>query len=254
MIGFDLNFSSDGQRIAYLANSGEAMEVWTAKADGSAALQLTHGPGRWQGSPHWSPEGERIAFDSLGVDGHWHIWSIAADGGLPRQVTRDEGNQNVPSWSRDGQWIYYMSSGNVWRIHLAGGQKQRLTSEGDVATGLESGDGSSLLYNRRRALLTVPLGGGVSRQIAPCVSGWAVASASPRIYYAACGAESGWGGTNPALRLVNAATGEDRVLGTLEKFATNGLFGLAASSDGSVIVYDRLLREGHDLMLIENFR
>ena len=31
MIGFDLNFSSDGQHIAYFANSGEAEEVWKPK-------------------------------------------------------------------------------------------------------------------------------------------------------------------------------------------------------------------------------
>jgi hypothetical protein len=35
---------------------------------------------------------------------------------------------------------------------------------------------------------------------------------------------------------------------------TVSLFGLAVSSDGKVIVYNRLLREGHDLMLIENFK
>jgi hypothetical protein len=78
--------------------------------------------------------------------------------------------------------------------------------------------------------------------------------ASRGIYYTACSAQSGWGGTNPALHVVNTATGEDRVLGTLEKFSITTVFGLAVSPDGRVIVYDRLLREGHDLMLIENFR
>ncbi len=61
-------------------------------------------------------------------------------------------------------------------------------------------------------------------------------------------------GSTPDLHLVNAATGEDRVVGTLEKFGTTGTFGLAVSPDGNVIVYERVLREGHDLMLIENFR
>ena len=137
---------------------------------------------------------------------------------------------------------------------MAGGQKQRLTPEGDVSAGLESGDGRTLLYNRRGALLAVPLAGGPSRQIAPCVSGWAVASAAGGIYYTTCSAETGSGGTIWPLHFVGAATGQDRVLGTLEKFATNSAFGLTVSSDGRVIVYDRLLRAGHDLMLIENFK
>jgi len=251
----NLDFSPDGQRIAYCAEAGGAVEVWTAKVDGATPQQLTHGPGRWQCSPRWSPKGERVVFDSEAADGRWHIWSISADGGTARQETRDEGSQNVPSWSRDGQWIYYSSDGNVFRIHVTDGRKQRLTSEGGVFVALESADGRNLLYNHDRGLLSVPLTGGSSRQIAPCVVGWAVASTSRGIYYAACsGEESGWGGSNPALHLVNAATGEDRVLGTLEKFSSFGLFGMAVSPDGRDIVYDRLLREGHDLMLIENFR
>jgi hypothetical protein len=83
-------------------------------------------------------------------------------------------------------------------------------------------------------------------------AGWTTASSG--LYYAACGAESEWGGSNPALHLVNLMTGEDRVLGALERFSSASIFGLAVSPNGKVIVYDRLLREGHDLMLIENFR
>ncbi len=40
-------------------------------------------------------------------DGHWHIWTIDAEGGAPRQLTRGDGNQNVPTWSQDGRWIYF---------------------------------------------------------------------------------------------------------------------------------------------------
>jgi serine/threonine protein kinase len=72
------------------------------------------------------------------------------------------------------------------------------------------------------------------------------------IYYVACTRVGV--GSNADLHLINAATGQDRVLGTLEKFGTTGTFGLAVSPDGNVIVYERVLREGHDLMLIENFR
>ena len=52
------------------------MEVWVAGADGSEPAQLTHGPGRWQGSPAWSPDGRHIAFDSQAADGSWHIWTV----------------------------------------------------------------------------------------------------------------------------------------------------------------------------------
>ncbi len=237
LFGGGLDISPDSRRIAYCANSGADMEVWTANTDGSAPQQLTHGPGHWQCSPRWSPDGERIAFDSEGADGLWHIWSTPADGGMAHQITREEGSQNVPSWSRDGQWIYYSANLDIWRIHLGDEQRQRLTSESGALTGLEAGDGTSLLYaDGRGALLAVPLAGGPPRQIAPCVRGWAVARMSRGIYYTPCVAETGWGGTNPALHVVNPSTGEDRVLGALDKFSTAGVFGLAVSPYRKVIV------------------
>ena len=59
------HLSPDGRRIAFESGrGGGGGEIWLAAADGSNPTQLTHGPGRWQGSPRWSPDGRRIAFDS----------------------------------------------------------------------------------------------------------------------------------------------------------------------------------------------
>jgi Tol biopolymer transport system component len=252
-----LDFSPDGQRIAYCAGSWsgtKAMEVWTAGADGSTPQQLTHGPGRWQCSPHWSPDGHQVAFDSqAAADYQWHIWTIPADGGHPTQVTSDTGN--VPTWSRDGESIYYHGPhGDIWGIRLADGRKQQLTHDADAWLAHESADRTELIFQSRGALRTTAVSGGASREIVACAAGWAVSTAPPGIYYAGCSGESAWIARNPDLHLLNPETGEDRVLGTLEKFSNISLSGLAVSPDGRVIVYDRMLREGHDLMLIENFR
>ena len=96
------------------------MEIWLADADGSKPVPLTHGPGNHQGSPRWSPDGQRIAFDSRGEDGHWDIWTIDADGGTPRRLTQDPGDENMPSWSRDGRFITSSQGGPDWRIPAAG--------------------------------------------------------------------------------------------------------------------------------------
>ena len=101
-------WSPDGRRLAFCSSrSGDRNEIWVAAADGTAAQQLTHGPGSSQGSPNWSPDGRSIAFDSWDQDLQWHIWIIDADGGTARQLTKQAGDQHVPSWSRDGRWIYY---------------------------------------------------------------------------------------------------------------------------------------------------
>ena len=90
-------------------------------------------------------------------------------------MTTDQGNQNVPSWSRDGQWIYYSwgkrKSRNIWRIHLADGRKQQLTSEGGVLEARESADGKSLIYRADRSLREVGLSGGPPHQIVACAAG-----------------------------------------------------------------------------------
>jgi len=157
--------------------------------------------------------------------------------------------------SRDGQWIYYSGKNlDLWRIQIADGRKQQLTHEGYAVLASESADGKTLVYQGRSALLTMPLAGGPSHQLVPCTLGWAVSTAPPAIYYLTCPPQSGWGSSDPALHVLNASTGADRVLGTLERYSPSSYSGLAVSPDGKVIVYDRLQREGHDLMLLENFR
>ena len=253
-------FSPDGRRIAFSSNrSGVSFEIWVARADGSEAQQLTHGPGRWQGSPHWSPDGTRIAFDSQTDDGRWHIWTIEADGGLPQQVTKESGHQNIPSWSRDGQWIYFSwdrrSGGReIWRVRVRTGLKERVTTAGsrESLVALESPDGESVLYQPKgtdSALVAAPLAGGAARQIIPCVARTAFSTGPGGVYYLACG-------PCPALEVhvMNPATGVDRVLGGLDRFQYNVPSGFSVSPDGTSILYMRGVAERADLMLIENFR
>ena len=72
-------FSPDGSRIAFDSDrSGEANEIWVARADGSGARQITNRLGQHQGTPRWSPDGRWIAFDSQRHDGHWDIYVIDA--------------------------------------------------------------------------------------------------------------------------------------------------------------------------------
>ena len=55
-------------------------------------------------------------------------------GHIGSQLTRGEGNQNVPTWSQDGRWIYYSADvggqRNIWRIPATGGVAERVTQNG----------------------------------------------------------------------------------------------------------------------------
>jgi len=231
--------------------AASGLEIWLAAADGSNPTQLTHGPGIWQGSPRWSPDGRRIAFDSQGEDGHWDIWTIDAEGGTPSRLTLDPGDEHVPSWSRDGRWIYFYSDRagaqrDVWRIPATGGSEERLT-HGGGSLAYESADGKTLFYTRRGSnapLLALPLGGGSERKLLECVANFTVGPGG--VYHFAC--EAGLSGR--PLYLLDPATGRDRLLGNLER----GSPGLTVSPDGKTILYNRQTGHGADLMLIENFR
>jgi Tol biopolymer transport system component/DNA-binding winged helix-turn-helix (wHTH) protein len=256
-------FSPDGQRMAFCsARSGD--EVWVAGTDGSKPERLTRGPGRWQGSPTWSPDGKRIAFDSQAEDGSLHVWTIDVEGGAPQQITKEVGDQVRPTWSRDGQWIYFIwgraSDHDVWRIRVSDGQYARVTHGGAAKIrAWESVDGTGVFYKRQEFDAPVyfqPLSGGASRPIIACVGGGRVSVVPPGIYYVPCQLR---GSVNPDMRVhvLNPVTGEDRQVATLEiplPAPGRNIGYFAVSPDGRTILYSRLVSNGADLMLIENFR
>jgi len=67
---------------------------------------------RSSGGPSWSPDGQKIAFDSLRT-GAFEVFSMTASGGDVLQLT-DGGRNLEPAWSPDGRLIAFTSdrSGN----------------------------------------------------------------------------------------------------------------------------------------------
>ena len=259
-------FSPNGRRIVFCsARAGEAVEVWIAGADGSEPAQLTHGPGRWQGSPAWSPDGREIAFESRAADGSWHIWTVDIQSGIQQQITADPGDQNMPTWSHDGDWIYFSwKQGNardfwqrdIWRTRVRKGSMEQVTHGGGGYVGRESADGKTLLYQpalRTSPVMAQPLAGGAPGTLIACVIGTAVAVTDSGIYYVPCSA--GFAPGQTAVRVMDPGTGKDREVGKLEQYHVGLLTaGFAVSPDGKTILYSRTVSSGADLMMIENFR
>jgi Tol biopolymer transport system component len=156
---FDEQFSPDGKRIGFASDRSGSIEIWICDSNGLSPVQLTSFGGPLAGTPHWSPDGRWVAFDSRGV------FVVSAEGGEPRRVTEGNWDDVAPSWSRDGKWIYFCSnrSGDweLWKVPAGGGQAVQLTQTGGFEA-KESKDGKWLYYSKRseQGIWKMPIRGG----------------------------------------------------------------------------------------------
>ena len=76
-------------------------------ADGSAQERLMNDSA--DGSPDWSPDGKKIAFNSY-RDGRWQIYVMSVDGAEQTSLaTGLGGHDHAPAWSPDGSLIAFWS-------------------------------------------------------------------------------------------------------------------------------------------------
>jgi tricorn protease-like protein len=116
-------YSPDGKRLAFASSRTGPYEIWISAADGTNAMQLTNFGDRQTGTPRWSYDGKYIVFDAH-PDQQSDIYIVDSQGGTPRRVTSGSYDHVVPSFSRDGQWIYFSSNEggrwDLWKVAASG--------------------------------------------------------------------------------------------------------------------------------------
>jgi serine/threonine protein kinase len=116
-------------------------------AEGPAKISKISNWNRSMDYPALSPDGRTIAFTSP-VEGYDQLFVMLTSGGDPLQLTKDEGNKTVLSFSSDGTEIYFgqtLGEPDIWAIATLGGSPKHLAMGKSLAV---SADGQSLFLQK----------------------------------------------------------------------------------------------------------
>lgn len=109
--GFDVDpsFSPDGSKIAFVSSrAGKPMVYTMSLANPSDVKRITFA-GSYNATPNWAPDSKKLVFAGW-LDGHFDLFTITADGSKIERLTKNEGNNEDPSFSPDGSMIAFSSN------------------------------------------------------------------------------------------------------------------------------------------------
>lgn len=128
------SWSPDGQTLVMMSEINDVWQLVALNVNTLRQTQLTS-DGVDKRFPAWSPDGRWIAYNTRTAD-NWpdKVWVMAASGHDARPVTAGE-HDGRPAWSPDSQYLLYNTYvGGKWlvyRLHIASGVSEPLTTRGD---------------------------------------------------------------------------------------------------------------------------
>ena len=128
-------------------------DLWIVDRAGGDARRLTSTPAV-ESDPHFSPDGQTIAFTSnrSGVEA---VYTVPAVGGDPTRLTWYPAPSSARGWTRDGARVLYASSretapvgyNRLWTVARAGGPSERVPIPW-ATDGAYAPDGGRMVYDR----------------------------------------------------------------------------------------------------------
>jgi Tol biopolymer transport system component len=119
-------------RLCLVGYPGHDPEIYTINPNGRGKFQLTHN-NEIDLEPSYSPNGQRIAYASLGADDQ-EIYTINLNGSGKTKVTNNTKEDDSPAYSPDGKRIAYTTYGEpdseIYTIKAGGGGRINVTDNG----------------------------------------------------------------------------------------------------------------------------
>ena len=261
----DPKLSPDGKQLLFASNRSGRHELWVSDADGSQARQLLR---NGEGGGRWSADGAEIVYES--PEAGRHIAIVKRDGTGRQQLTAVRDGV-VPSFSRDGKWIYFSfdqatpNVPQVWRVrHPTRGSgasvPSRLTKGGGTYSE-ESHDGAYVYFARSFGIGQIwrmPPAGGKEELVIDGGVHWSnFAVVSDGIYYIAippavyAASSQLYGAPGNALRFFRFA---DRKTLTIQTLPRPVFMGLSVSPDRTSVFLTQVDHQGSDLMAVQGIR
>jgi hypothetical protein len=137
-------------RILFVSERTGNPEIWLRDEQGRE-VQLTSDASP-DLAPAWSPDGTRIAFESL-RNGDSEIYVMDADGSNPVNLTRNQAEDRAPTWSPDGGRIAFESergdATDIYTMNADGTDQTRVTfGPGLCLAPLWERGGSGIVFSR----------------------------------------------------------------------------------------------------------
>ena len=136
-------WSAKQQRMVYVTTRNGPQEIWIQGRTGTArplvtAKDFPPGTTQWFIAPDLSPDGDRVMYTRMELQGGSHIWISNVSGGAPVPLTNDtEASEFAPSFSPDGASATYMA------IHHGKFDLMKVQTTGEAAPTVVKADTSS---------------------------------------------------------------------------------------------------------------
>ena len=146
----EATFPGANGKIAFVSGIDSYRGIYVMNADGTGQTPLTDPlVFTFTGSPDWSPDGSRLAFDALTIGGPtgatFAIWVMNADGSGLVQLPQVQGYHAV--WSPDGSKIAFTKSGEIYSMNSDGTGVTNLTNNpASDSSPAWSPDGSKIAF------------------------------------------------------------------------------------------------------------